>query len=148
MYRPYGNNLPSSNSFLDVESSIRGLSQDFCTAFNTGNYDQVTALFAADGVFMPPRHEAAQGRKAIEQLLREYGDSGFEDLRLETMRVDYSGDMAVEMGRYVVAIRQANGTTVADRGRFLHAWRRLGAWLLTADCWSSSLGALEQDKAA
>ena len=79
MYRPYGNNVPNSNSFLDVESSIRGLSQDFCTAFNTGNYDQVTALFAADGIFMPPRHEAAQGRKAIEQLLREYGESGYQD---------------------------------------------------------------------
>jgi len=148
MYRPYGNNLPSPNSFLDVESSIRGLSQDFCTAFNTGNYDQVTALFAADGIFMPPRHEAAQGRKAIEKLLREYGDSGYQDLRLETIRVDYSGDMAVEVGRYVVAIRQASGATVADHGRFLHAWRRLGAWLLTADCWSSSLAVLEQDQAA
>jgi len=143
MYRPYGNSLPSSNSFLDVESSIRGLSQDFCTAFNTGNYDQVTALFAMDGLFMPPRHEAAQGRKAIEQLLREYGESGYQDLRLETIRVDYSGDMAVEVGRYVVAIRQANGTTIADRGRFLHAWRRLGAWLLIADCWSSSLPTLK-----
>lgn len=140
---PYGNSLPNSNSFLDVESTIRGLTQDLCTAFNTGNYDQVTALFSMDGLFMPPRHEAAQGRKAIEQLLREYGDAGYEDLRLETIRIDSSGDMAIEAGRYVVAIRQANGTTIADRGRYLHAWRRLGAWLLTADSWTSSLPTLE-----
>jgi hypothetical protein len=47
--------------------------------------------------------------------------------------------MAVEIGRYTVAIRQGNGTTIAERGKFVHAWRRLGAWLVIADCWSSNL---------
>jgi hypothetical protein len=53
--------------------------------------------------------------------------------------VDYSGDMAVETGRYTVVVRQENGTTVVDRGKFVHAWRRLGVWLMVADCWSSDL---------
>jgi hypothetical protein len=47
--------------------------------------------------------------------------------------------MAVEIGRYSVAIRQANGTMIADRGKFLQVWRRLGAWLMIANCWSSDL---------
>ena len=139
MYRPVASSVPNSNPFLDVESTLRGFTQDFSTAFNTGNYDQVAALFASDGLFMAPQHEAAQGRKAIERMLREYGEAGYQDLRFETVRVDYSGDMAVEIGRYTVAIQQANGTTVADRGKFLHAWRRFGAWLLIAGCWSRSL---------
>jgi uncharacterized protein (TIGR02246 family) len=139
MYRPYGSSVPNSNPVRDAESTIRGLTQDFCTAFNTGNYDQVTALFAADGTFMPARHEAATGRNAIEHLLRECGEGGYQDLRLETSRVDYSSDMAIEIGRYTVAVRQENGTTVGDRGKYLHAWRRLGVWLMIADCWSSSL---------
>lgn len=139
MHRPTGSRLPDSNPFLDVESTLRGFTQDFSTAFNTGNYDQVAALFAPDGLLMPPQHEAAQGRKAIERMLREYGESGYQDLRFETLRVDYSGDMAVEIGRYTVVIQQANGTIVADRGKFLHAWRRFGAWLLIAGCWSRSL---------
>jgi hypothetical protein len=50
--------------------------------------------------------------------------------------------MAIEIGRYTIAIRRQNGTTVADRGKFIHAWRRLGAWLLLADSWSSNLPAL------
>jgi uncharacterized protein (TIGR02246 family) len=139
MHRPTGSRLPDSNPFLDVESTLRGFTQDFSTAFNTGNYDQVAALFAPDGLLMPPQHEAAQGRKAIEHMLREYGESGYQDLRFETLRVDYSGDMAVEIGRYTVVIQQANGTIVADRGKFLHAWRRFGVWLLIAGCWSRSL---------
>jgi ketosteroid isomerase-like protein len=138
MYRPYGNSVPST-PFQDVESTIRGLTQDYCTAFNTGNYDQVSALFGADGLYMPPNHEPVQGPRAVELLLRQYSEQGYQDLRLETIRVDYAGDLAVEVGRYTVAIRQLDGTTVADRGKFVHGWRRLGSWFLVADSWNSNL---------
>lgn len=138
-YRPYGSSVPNSNRFLDVESTIRGLSQDFCTAFNTGNYDQAAGLFAPDGLFLAPHREAAHGPQAIERMLREYGENGYEDLRLETNRVEYSGELAVEIGRYSIAVRQTNGTTLADRGKFVHAWRRLGVWLMVANSWNSNL---------
>jgi uncharacterized protein (TIGR02246 family) len=140
MYRPLSGN-PSP--WLDVEATIREFTQDFSTAFNTGNYDQAAALFSPDGSLLAPQHELAQGRKRIEKLLREYGEAGYEDLRLETVQVDYSGDMAVQIGSYIVAIRQANGTTVADRGKFLITWRRLGAWLITANAWSTNLPSMK-----
>jgi uncharacterized protein (TIGR02246 family) len=139
MYRSSGSSVPNSGPFLDVESIIRGFTQDYSTAFNTGNYDQVAALFAADGIFMPPNHDSAQGPKAIERVLGEYSEAGYQDLRFETVRVDHSGDMAVETGRYSVIIQQGNGTVIADRGKFVHGWRRLGAWLIIADSWSSNL---------
>ena len=139
MYRPFASVASSSSAFLDVESTIRGLTQDLCLAFNTGNYDQWAACFAPDGQMMAPNREPAHGPKSVERLLRELRESGYQDLRLETLHVDYSGDMAVETGRYNVAIRQANGTTVAQRGKYVHAWRRLGAWLILADCWNSNL---------
>jgi uncharacterized protein (TIGR02246 family) len=139
-YVPYGGSVPGPGA--EVVSSIREANQDFCTAFNTGNYDQCAALFTQDGCFMPPHQEAAQGKKAIERTLQKFGDLGYQDLRLETVRIDSSGDMAVEIGRYTVAIRQPNGTTVVDRGKYLNAWRRMGAWLKTADCWSSDLPAV------
>jgi uncharacterized protein (TIGR02246 family) len=141
MYRPYSSSLADSRPFLDVESLIRNLAQDFVTSFNTGNYDQVAALFAQDGVFMAPHHDPAYGPKAVERLLRQFAESGYEDLRFETLRVEASGDMAVEIGRYTVALRQPDNTIVADRGKYVKAWRRLGAWLIVADCWSSNLPA-------
>jgi uncharacterized protein (TIGR02246 family) len=139
MYRPYSNSLTDSRPFLDVQSTIRDLAQDFVTSFNTGNYDQVAALFAEDGVFMAPHHDPAYGPKAVERLLHQIGEAGYEDLRLETVRVESSGDLAMEIGRYSVAVRQADGTIVVDRGKYVKAWRRLGAWLIVADCWSSNL---------
>ena len=139
MYRPFSSGAHSKSLFIDVESTIRGLTQDYSTAFNTGNYEQVAELFTSDGLFMPPHREAAQGPKAIEQVLRDHGEKGYQDLRLETTRVDNTGDMAIEIGRYTVAVRQGNGTTLADRGKFIHAWRRLGVWMMVAACWNSDL---------
>jgi uncharacterized protein (TIGR02246 family) len=144
MYRPPSSSVAGSSPPLDVESTIRGLTQDFCTAFNTGNYDQVAALFASDGVLMVSHREASQGPKGIERVLRQYGDAGYQNLRFETTRVDYSGDMAIEMGRYTVSIEVGN-TTIADAGKFLRAWHRLGAWRIVGDCWSSSLPLADQE---
>ncbi len=139
MYRPYSSSLADSHPFLDVQSLLRNLAQDFVTAFNTGNYDHAAALFTTDGAFMVPHHEPAYGARAIEHLLRQFGDAGYQDLRLETVRVESSGDMAMEIGRYSVGIRQPDSTIIADRGKYVKVWRRLGTWLIVADSWSSNL---------
>ena len=143
MYRPPSSGVPGSNPRLDVESTIRGLTQDFCMAFNTGNYDQAAALFSSDGVLMLSHREWSQGPKAIERMLRRDGDSGYQNLRFETTRVEYSGDMAIEMGRYSVSMERGNAT-VTDAGKFLRAWRRLGAWRIVGDSWSSGLPVVDQ----
>jgi len=138
MYGPHAAGGRGSGSFLDTESAIRALSQDFCTAFNTGNYDQVAALFASDALFMPPHRESTQGRKAIERAVTEFGELGYQELRFETIRVDHTGDMAIEIGRYAVIV-QRGGTSTADRGHYVRGWHRFGAWLITVECWNSSL---------
>jgi|SRR5580704_2594124 ketosteroid isomerase-like protein len=147
MYRPYSSSLADSRPPQDVESRIRDLSQDFATSFNTGNYDQAASLFAADGVLMAPRLEAAYGQKPVERLLRQLGEAGYCDLRLETTRVEHSGDMAMELGRFTVMVRQGDGTPYAERGKYVKVWRRLGAWLLIADCWSRT-APMANDRAA
>ena len=139
MYRPYSSSVADSRPLMDVQSLIRNIAQDFVTNFNTGNYDQAAALFAQDGTLMVSNFDSAYGPKAVERLLRQLGDAGYEELRLETVRVEASGDLAVEIGRYSVAIRQPDGSIHADRGKYLKAWRRLGAWHIVADSWSSNL---------
>jgi ketosteroid isomerase-like protein len=129
----------------DVESQLRDLTQDFATAFNTGNYDQAAGLFASDGVMMAPLYEGVYGQKPIERLLREIGEAGYSDLRLETTRVDHSGDMAMELGRFSMVLRKADGTLLPEHGKYVKVWRRLGAWLIMADCWSrTSLAATDR----
>jgi len=138
MYRPYGGAPADVRPLRDVESQLRDLTQDFTTSFNTGNYDQAAQTFAGDGVLMMPHYERACGQKPVERLLRQMGEAGYSDLRLETMRVDHSADMAMELGRFSVALHKADGTIVPERGNYVRVWRRFGAWLLMADCWSGT----------
>jgi ketosteroid isomerase-like protein len=136
MYRPYTTSQAGLRPLRDVESQLRDLTQDFATSFNTGNYDQAAALFSGDGVLMAPLYEAAYGQKLVERALRQMGEAGYSNLRLETTRVDHSGDMAMELGRFSVTLHKAGGTSVVEQGKYVKVWRRLGAWLIMADCWS------------
>jgi len=136
MYRPYPGPHADSRPSRDVEQQIRDLTQDFATSFNTGNYDQAAALFAGDGVLMAPLYESAYGQKAVERLLRQMGDAGYCKMRLETTRVDHLGEMAMELGRFSMALQNPDGTVALEQGKFVKVWRRLGAWLIVADCWN------------
>lgn len=122
----------------DTETTIRNQTQDFCLAFNTGNYDQSATLFAADGVFMCSNYVPVQTTKLIERTLQQMAETGYQDLRLETTRVENSGDMAMEIGRYRLTIHGADGAHTTDEGKFLTTWRRMGAWRILATCWSSN----------
>jgi ketosteroid isomerase-like protein len=141
MYEPYPSFGSDVRSPRDVESQIRDTSQDFAMAFNTGNFDQAAALFAKDGVLIAPRHETAFGQKQVERLLRQLGD-GCSDLRLETMRVEHSADMAMEVGRFTMTVRRQDGTNAPEHGGYVKVWRRLGAWLIIGDCWTRTTDAV------
>ena len=136
MYQHHTNSHADLRPFRDVESQLRDQTQDFATSFNTGNYDHAARLFASDGVLMAPHYEGAFGQKHVERLLRELGEAGYSDLRMETTRVDHSGDMAMELGRFSLVVRRADGAMIRELGQYVRVWRRLGAWLLIADCWN------------
>jgi ketosteroid isomerase-like protein len=147
MYRPYTTASADQRPLRDVESQIRDLTQDFATSFNTANYDQAASLFAVDGVLMAPHHEGAHGQKSVERLLRQLGEAGYSNMRMETTRIEHSGDMAMEIGRFSVVIRNADGTVFPERGKYVKVWRRLGVWLLMADCWSRTPEAVVEQAA-
>ena len=136
MYRSFSSSPADLRPLRDVESQIRELAQDFVTSFNTANYDQAASLFASDGVMMAPHYEGAYGHRSVEQLLRLMGEAGYRDLRLETTRVDHSGGIAMELGRFSITQHKPDGTLLPQHGKYVKVWRRLGAWLIVADCWS------------
>jgi len=146
--RLYAAPFSTSGSFADVETTIRNLTQDFCMAFNTGNYDQAAALFAPDGVFMSPHQAPVSTNKLIERSLQNFAENGYQDMRFETTRVECSGDIAVEIGRYRFTVHRADGSKITDEGKFLATWRRMGAWRILATSWSSNLPALTQQQNA
>lgn len=128
-----------------AESAVRDLVQDFATSFNTGNYDHCSGIFVPEGQLIISHRDLIQGQRAIERALRELAESGYENLRLQTLRVDAAGDRAIEIGSYTVSVRLPKGKLVTDRGNYLTSWRRLGVWRIVANCFSSSVPRTWQD---
>jgi ketosteroid isomerase-like protein len=85
---------------------------------------------------MVPHHEAVYGQKPVERLLKRLGEGEYTGLRLVTTRVEHSGDMAMEIGQFSAVTQNPDGTTMPARGKYVKVWRRLGVWLIIADCWS------------
>ena len=142
----YGSSVGSASpTVADSETAVRGLVQDFATSFKTGNYDHCSGMFVPEGQLMISHREPIQGQRGIELTLRQLAESGYEDLRLRTVRVDVAGDRGVEIGGYTVSIRLPNGKLVTDRGNYLAFWRRLGVWRMMANCFSSSVPRSWQD---
>jgi len=46
-----------------------------------------------------------------------------------------------------VIVRQADGTPLPEMGKYVKVWKRLGAWLIMAECWSRTAAAAS-DRAA
>ena len=103
MYRPYSNSQADFRPFRDVESQLRDLTQDFATSFNTGNYDQAASLFASDGCAHGAHcMRARTGRSQSSSCCGRWVRRDTAICALETTRVDHSGDMAMELGRFSV----------------------------------------------
>ena len=75
----------------------------------------------------------------IERALQRLADDGWEGLHLHTIRIDTSGDMAVEFGGYSLSTRRRNEPQTSDRGKYIAAWHRFGGWRILGTCWSTDI---------
>jgi len=65
---------------------------------------------------------------------------GLREAALETLRVEASGDLAVEIGRYTLTLGPEGPGAVQARGKYLVAYRRQadGTWQAIADMFSGN----------
>ncbi len=94
----------------------------------------VEAFYAEEAVVLPPNQPMVSGRASIMELFQGLFGAGLRDAALEIVRVDESGDLAAELGKYTLTIG-----TAQDKGKYLVVWRRQpdGAWRAIADMFSS-----------
>jgi len=121
-------------------ASIRKISEEWTRHWNAGNADGVAGLYAEDAVYLPPHHEAVQGRDAIREYLKTPLAHGVSDLSFAVSSIQQQGTTAWDVGTYHMMVPQSDGTKKEDRGKYLSVWRLTGKnWLLVADAWSSDL---------
>jgi uncharacterized protein (TIGR02246 family) len=143
-----GNNVAAMNNGATVnagadEQAIRGQVDRWLELVKAKDAAGIAALYAEDGVVMPPNAPIGKGRAAIQQTWASLMQTpGFAlTFAPEQIVVSASGDMALDRGTYRLALAP-HGTAQTDTGKYVVVWRKIGGeWKAAADIFNSDLPA-------
>jgi ketosteroid isomerase-like protein len=107
-----------------MEDAIREARLAFAEAVGCGNAASAAALYAEDGKLLVPSSDLIVGRGEIEIYWRAGLDLGLSSIQLDVLELDVAGSVALEIGRYVLALRTRDRTPVVDCGKYLVVHRQ------------------------
>ena len=130
---------PAKLSEADI-ASIRATADSFGVNAVAGRAAANAALFAENGVFMPPNQPAVEGRAAIEAWFAAFPK--ISEFKHQIVTVDGLGDIAYVRGTYQITIAAMGKTPAAtDHGKYLEVRRKQadGRWLTAFDVFNSDV---------
>jgi len=143
-----GNNSAEVNAAVTADSradeqAIRGQVDRWLQLVKAKDAAGIAALYADDGVVMPPNAPIGKGREEIQRTWASMMQTpGFAlTFAPEEIVVSSSGDMALDRGTYSLTIAP-DGSTQSDTGKYVVVWRKIGGeWKAVADIFNSDLPA-------
>jgi len=110
----------------------------FVAAINAGDGATVASFYTEDAALFPPGAARVDGRSAIQTFWQGAIDSGMTIDDLHAVEVDARGDMAGEIGVFVLSVPGENGQTKIP-GQYIVIWKRTGhTWQLHRDIWNTN----------
>lgn len=136
---------PAAAPLSDADvAAVRSLGQSYAQAYLTKDPAAAAALFAEDGVEMPPNMPNVVGRDAIRAGWAAGFDAGVEAsaFTLTSAATDGVGGLAYDRGSYVwTGTVPGMPEPMTDSGTYVSIARRQedGSWLYAAVMWKSDL---------
>jgi ketosteroid isomerase-like protein len=121
-------------------AAITRATAELLAAVNDSSADRCLAVWAADGVLMPPHHPSVQGHEAIGNYFRSLFSRRRFRFAFTSSDIHLAGDTAMECVTYTAIMWSESGASpIEDVGKGLHVYRRQsnGSWKLTHDIWNS-----------
>jgi uncharacterized protein (TIGR02246 family) len=87
--------------------------------------------YADDALILGSGAPVLQGKPAVAAFLQGLFDGNtLSDVQGNVTDIMISSDLAVETGTYAMTITPKNGNAVADRGKYIHVWKKSaeGSW--------------------
>ncbi len=135
------NQAPPDTRAAD-EAAIRAADAQWSKTAGSGDLEGTIAYYSDDATLLPPNAPMASGKEAIRAvwapLLTPGASISWEASKVEVAR---SGDLAYIMGTYQLAMKDAQGNSVPDHGKFVEVWEKQpdGKWKVGADIFNSDL---------
>jgi uncharacterized protein (TIGR02246 family) len=119
-----------------VEPEIQAVSDKFMAAFNKGDAQGITDLFAKDAVLLPNRAPRLEGQQAIAA----HWKAGLE--RLSTIKftttdvIPLGSDTFARIGTWEVTTKDEQPMTFSGKDLVLYR-KEDGDWKIVADIWNT-----------
>ena len=103
--------LPTTLLAVEPRTHIDETLVKFVAAFNAGDSATVGSFYTEDAALFPPGAARIDGRSAIQTFWQGAIDSGMTIDDLHAVEVDSGGDIAGEIGVFVLSVPGENGQT-------------------------------------
>jgi len=120
------------------QDKIKKVIEQLTEAFNAKDAKKAAALYTPEAVVMPPNKTLSRGRNFVEQYYMGRFAEGASDLTLTPSEIKGSGNLAVAMGDFRLALAPAQGPQKRDRGKFVWIFREQNnVWMIDTVIFSS-----------
>jgi ketosteroid isomerase-like protein len=126
-------------SWREAEQAIRRAVEEFTTAYNSRNLEDLPAIFADDLIDMSaggPTRTGEEARKHFVSRVATTHEDFTPHLVIQIDEIQVAGDWAYQRGSLVVTLEpRAGGETSYIRQRYLEIWRKdvLGNWKIAIE---------------
>lgn len=119
------NASPSDSSQAEARRQIEAAAIEIWQAVARGDSAAILAHYADDALILGSGAPMLQGKPAVAAFLQGlFGGNTLRDVQGNVTDIMISGDLAVETGTYAMTIIPRNGNTVADKGKYIHVWKK------------------------
>jgi ketosteroid isomerase-like protein len=128
---------------LDAErAALRAAADAYHAMGSSSDSDGVTAMYASDGLILPPNADAIQGTQGVREFASAFTQlpgfsMSFGDVIAD---VGSGGDLGYTLVDTIITVDGPDGEPVEDRVRDFHLWTKQGGeWKVAIDIWNSEL---------
>jgi uncharacterized protein (TIGR02246 family) len=119
-----------------VRAYITEANTKWAAAMVAADVPTILANYADDAVSMQAGMPAANGRAAIEEMMKGMTAAmKIDSASFSVSDVRLGGDMAVEHGSYRITMTPTGGKAMTDVGKYVTVWQKQadGTWKITRD---------------
>ncbi len=124
-----------------AEEAILDADRTWVRAFNQGDVERLTSIYAPDVILMPPGEPEVIGRPAAHRWLTGFLATYSAHQQLDNVEVARERTLGFVRGHFALRLtHRQTGEILEEHGKHLVIWRQGdgGSWLAWRDIWNTS----------